>query len=451
MRVKTKIKPCKVAGELPSNATIRLVGDVMSLYKPLTAEHTRFHASDKSVRWLFGGNQSGKTYTNMMDLAMIALEVHPYIKIERGTHWAAIESWDQVRDILWGDYLSKFIPNCNILHINYGQDRVPKRIELKNGHNIEFKAFNQGRSLFQGRKIDTFHGDEQCLSDFQSIFEEIQARLLVKNGRLSWSLSPIMSQPTLEERVENLPDSDDIFVVDLEWNRKSRGGYIPDAVIDKKINEWSDEVQAARIHGRFTKYFGLVYKDFNKLNNVVQPFEIPADWTRYRGFDFGFTNPFVCLWVARSPDDEFYVYREYYRPQTSIIDHIEKVLAKSEGETFEISFADPENAEDRSEMTKHGIPTKMAKKDVLPGIELVQSKLRLKENGRPSLYVFANCRNTINEFFTYSHPKGTRLRDAKELPVPKNDHAVSALRYVLYSLCRKAKKGRIIYDGTDGE
>lgn len=433
---------------LPSISTIQLVGNDIALYKPLTPEHARFHQSQAMVRWLFGGNQSGKTYTNMMDLCMIALDVHPFRKpIPNGIHWVAIESWEQVRDSLWNDYISKFIPQCNIRHIMYGQDRIPKRIELKNNHVIEFKAFNQGRTLFQSRRINTFHGDEQCLSNFEGILSEIIIRLLVKNGFMSWSLSPIDTQPELESRIEDLPDTDETFIVDMEDNRKSKGGYIDDNTMDKTISSMSDEVKACRVHGRFSKYFGLVYKEFSKSINVVQPFDIPDDWVRYRGVDFGFTNPFCCLWVARSPDDDFYVYREYYKAQTSIMTHIEVVNERSDGENFQGTFADPENAEDRSVMRKHGIPTFTAKKDVQRGIEKMQEKLKVKENGKPSLLVFSTCRNLISEFLSYSYPKGTKARNASDLPTPKKDHAVSALRYVIYSLCHGKKKGRVIYDG----
>lgn len=443
------VKPRHPGIGLPTINSIQLVGDAIALYKPLTAEHAAFHQSQKPIRWLFGGNQSGKSFANMMDVAMMAMNVHPFVRpTKEGVHWVAIESWEQVRDSLWRDYLSKFIPPCNIRHIQFGQERVPKRVELKNDHNIEFRAFNQGRTLFQSRRIDSFHGDEQCLSDFAGILHEIEVRLLVKGGKLSWSLSPIDSQPELEERIENLPETDDIFIVDLEWNRKSVGGYIEDEILDRTIASWPEEVKAARVHGRFTKYFGLVYSGFNKLNNVIKPFHIPEDWPRYRGFDFGFTNPFCSLWIARNPDGDFYVYKEYYKAKTSIITHIERVLELSEGESYLASYADPENAEDRHEMKKYGILTKTAKKDVQRGIEMMQAKIKLKENGKPSLYVFDTCKNIISEFFTYSYPKAGRTRDAKELPVPKRDHAVSALRYVIYSLCHTKKKGKVVYDGS---
>jgi len=375
--------------------------------------------------YLAGGiihHNSGKTFTNMMDLAMLVMGVHPARTVKNGLHWACIESWEQVRDILWESNLKRFIPPHQIFSINYGQDRVPRRVLLKNGSRIEFKAFNQGRDLFQGRAIDSCYCDEQCHHDFQGIFNEIQARLLAKSGRLSWSMTPIIPQPYLEERIEDLPDTDEVFYADLNSNRVSLGGYIPDERIDAMIDDWPEEVQATRIRGEFASFYGAVYKTFNRRTHVIKPFEIPEGWPKYRGFDFGFTNPFVCLWMTKDKDNVWYVYREYYKAKTGIDEHIGNILRLSGDEHYIESWADPENAADRAALRKAGIPTKPARKDVARGIETVQAKLKIRENGKPGLYIFNNCRNTCRELATYSYPSASKQRNAQDLPMPKNDH-----------------------------
>ena len=141
------------------------MGREVALYKPLGPEQCAFHTSLASFRWLFGGNQSSKTYTNMMDLALLIRDYHPTQYRPKGVHWACIESWEQVRDVLWQDNLKKFIPQHTIANISWGQDKVPRKVFMKNGHLLEMKAFNQGRELFQGRKVDSIHCDEQCHHD----------------------------------------------------------------------------------------------------------------------------------------------------------------------------------------------------------------------------------------------------------------------------------------------
>jgi len=730
--------------------------------------------------YLSGGvihHNSGKTYTNMMDLAQLALNIHPF-KQAKGIHWVGIETWEQVRDILWEQYLQKFIPQHHIIDIRYGQDKVPRKIYLNTGNTIEFKAFNQGRTLFQGRAIKSAHYDEQCLHDFEGILHETQARLITYQGYLSWSMTPIMPQTFLEERIEELPATDEIFHFNLNDNRKSRGGFIEDQRIDNMIAEWPDGVQATRIEGKFASYYGAVYKNFNRSIHVIKPFRIPDGWTLYRGIDFGFTNPFVCydketeiltnegwklfanlnkkekvatidplskiikyqkpvkyikqrykgkmlistprvesanfcvtpnhkmvvvdrrkpkkwkfvpaeklscydipvgwntisakktvdfivphgkrsktilspvnktafaefvglwladgsllkgkagwfvriaqktkckeverilnnlgwkyttaisdnrvkdyriqskdlwswflnntkwspnknknipreiyswgrdelenlvkghlmgdgvsdrnrmqhfstcknliddlqevyallgksttiktsktagysgmrdyyiltickaklaavqkmkimsidyndmifcvevpkyntlvvrrrgrpmvcgncLWLAKDKDENWYVYREYYRAKTGIQEHIANIKARSSNEKYQGTYADPENAEDRGELRKAGIPTLIARNDVARGIELVQSKLKVKANGKPSLYIFKSCRNTAREMAMYQYPKGSASRDPKDLPLAKNDHTLDVVRYILYTVDRPRKKGSV--------
>ena len=420
---------------------IRNLGPLLAGYHPLGQPHIDFHKSQAETRWIFGGNQSSKTYTNMTDLAMILMNIHPYRRLEKAQIWVAIESWEQVRDILWADYLSEMLPAKHIYDIKYGQDRVPRKLYMKNGHQVEFKAFNQGRALFQGRKIDGCYCDEQCHRDFAGIFSEIQARLLVKNGFLSWSMTPILPQPDLEERLLALPEKDEVFYANLNLNRKSRGGYIADSRIDGMIADWPEEVQATRIEGKFASFFGSVYKTFNRSIHSVKPFDIPKDWRRWRSIDFGFTNPFVCLWLAKDPDENWYVYHEYFKAKTGIGEHIKEIKRRSEGEQYVETFADPENAEGRDQFRKAGLPTAMAQKAVALGIELVQSKLKVKADGKPSLRIFDKCKNTLREFPGYQYSTGTKTQDAKDIPRQKDDHTLDAVRYGIYTVDRPRKKG----------
>lgn len=419
------------------------MGRDVALYKPLGDEVCSFHNSSAIIKWLLGGNQSSKTYSNMMDLALLLQNFHPTKYVPNGIHWACIEHWDQVRDILWEENLQKFIPPFAIRNIEYGQHKIPKRVFMKNGHKLEFKSFFQGRGSFQGRHVDSIHCDEQCEHDFMGILDEMLTRLLQRSGYLSWSMTPILSQPELEERIEDLPDTDKVFKINLNDNRISRGGYIPDKRIDDMIAQWPVEVQATRIAGDFASFYGTVFKTYNRSIHVIDPFRIPKSWRRYRAFDFGFTNPFVCLWLAKDPDENWYVYREYYQAQTGIEEHIRKVMLFSKGEQYIKNIADPEDAEARSKLRKAGIVTKAARKDVAAGIECVQSKLKVKANGKASLFIMRPCKNTAREFAVYHYPKGTNTANPKDHPIQKDDHCIDAVRYGLYTIDGKFKKGSV--------
>jgi len=406
------------------------------LYRSLPAAR-EFHRSQAKNRWLFGGNRSGKSEGNIgYDLCSYALGVHPYRRTPKNaTIWAATGTWPLVGKILYNEKIKLYLPMKQIHSISWHnkQDEIPAELRLVNGNRIEFKAYEQGRKAFEGRAIDAFYGDEQIKSDGEGILYEIQARLMDKNGFSAQSMTPIIPQAFLEERVEDLPETDEVFYADLNDNRKSRGGYIDDKEIDLMIAQWPVEVQETRIKGHFAAFIGAVYKTFKRSTHVIEPFEIPSDWLRYRAIDWGFNNPFACLWLARDKDKRWYVYNEYYQARETLAHHAERIKQISGKEKYRITWAD-HDAQDRFEFENMGIKTFAAKKDIHLGIEAVQAALKVQGDGKPRLFILKNCRNTIREITGYKWAEGTDTKDAKDVPLEVNDHTLDCLRYAIYGV-----------------
>jgi hypothetical protein len=422
---------------LLTDRQIRSIGKAILLYRPLPALRA-FHKSLAKNRWLCGGNRSGKSEGNIgYDLCSFALGVHPYRRTPKGaTIWAAANTWPLVGKLLWNEKIKTYLPLSQIqppIVWHNKADEIPAELRLVNGNHIEFKAYEQGRKAFEGRAIDAFYGDEQIKSDSFGIWTEIQARLMDKNGFSAQSMTPIIPQIWLEERIEALPDTDEVFYADLNDNRKSRGGHIDDKEIDSLIAQWPAEIAETRIKGRFAAFFGAVYKTFNRAVHVVKPFSIPADWPRYRAIDFGFNNPFACLWLARDPDKRWYVYAEHYQARETLAYHAERIKQISGSEKYRATWAD-HDAQDACELRNLGIPTAPAKKDVHLGIEAVQATLKVQDDGRPRLFIFKTCVNTTREIAGYKWAEGTETKDAKDEPMKVNDHTCDCLRYAVYGV-----------------
>ncbi|MHC4117019.1 MAG: phage terminase large subunit family protein [Planctomycetota bacterium] len=421
-----------------TNRQIRNIGKKILLYRALPAPR-EFHRSQAKNRWIFGGNRSGKSESCIgEDLCSYALGVHPYRRTRKNaTIWAAANSWPLVGKLLWSEKIKAYLPMCQIqpngISWHNKADEIPAELRLVNGNRIEFKAYEQGRKAFEGRAIDAFYGDEQCKSDSEAIWTEIQARLMDKGGFSAQSMTPIIPQVWLGERIDGLPETDDVFYADLNDNRKSRGGYIADEEIDFMISQWPAEVQETRVKGRFAAFAGAVYKTFNRKIHVIEPFEIPEGWTRYRVIDFGFNNPFACLWLARDPDRRWYVYSEHYQARETLAYHAERIKQISGKERYRVTWSD-HDAQDRYELQNLGIPTMPAKKDIHLGIEAVQAALKVQPDGRPRLFVFRNCRNTAKEMSGYKWAEGTETRDAKDEPLKVDDHCPDCIRYAIYGV-----------------
>ncbi|MBO7148113.1 MAG: phage terminase large subunit [Lentisphaeria bacterium] len=178
---------------------------------------------------------------------------------------------------------------------------------------------------------------------------------------------------------------------------------------------------------------GAVYDDFDEELHTIQPFKIPTEWRRFRAVDFGFTNPFVCLWGALDPDDRLYIYREHYQAGVRTAEHARTILQLSGNERYLFTTAD-HDAGERAELTAAGIHTEAARKNVTAGIQCVKNRLAKQADGKPRLYFFNDLKNTLSEIYDYRWITGNDTVNAKEEPLKLNDHAMDALRYMVMAL-----------------
>jgi PBSX family phage terminase large subunit len=201
---------------------------------------------------------------------------------------------------------------------------------------------------------------------------------------------------------------------------------------------------------------GIVYEEWDARAHLVDWFRPPDDWPRFWSVDFGYTNPFVCQWWAEDPDGRLYLYREIYRTKRLVEDHardILKLVTDAKGNWIEprpTAIICDHDAEDRATLRKHlGLATIPAKKDVSPGIQAVQSRLKRAGDGRPRLFLMRDAvverdqelvdagrpACTAEEVVSYVWditPAMVRAGKApKEQPRKEDDHGMDAARYVV--------------------
>lgn len=186
---------------------------------------------------------------------------------------------------------------------------------------------------------------------------------------------------------------------------------------------------------------GQVY-EFDPAIHLIDRFEIPEQWERYRVVDFGFTNPFVCQWWAKDHDGRLYMYREIYMSQRTVKVHSGDI--KKHDDKISETVAD-HDAEDRATMAENGLHTNTADKRVSVGIEKVQERLKVQPDGKPRIFIMrdsiveideemkTNNRpyRTEDEFAGYVWPKKKEARAADEKPVKSDDHGMDAMRYMV--------------------
>lgn len=245
-----------------------------------------------------------------------------------------------------------------------------------------------------------------------------------------------MAIPMLESRHEDNPT-----LFNQETGEITEQGKLTLSILDQLTGP-----RKARLrYGQWAGAEGMVYEDsWDSKRNLIDRFDIPADWRRYIAIDFGFTNPFVAQWWAEDPDGRLYLYREIYRTQTLVEDHARQIKSFNNGDRIEAVICD-HDAEGRETFTKHaGMTTVAAKKDVLEGIQLVASRFRLAADSRARLFILRDSLVERDLALAEKHKptctaeeiegyvwKVSATPGRKEEPLKENDHGCDAMRYMV--------------------
>jgi len=223
--------------------------------------------------------------------------------------------------------------------------------------------------------------------------------------------------------------------------------YLPMTEIEQAKAELSQMVFEQEYGASFQSNVGAVYPDFDILSHGVSKPEIDPTWQHFRAIDFGYENPFVCLWITVDPLDRVIVYDEYYRSHVSVEQACIDIMQKEQEHSqwwqipdnkggnaidYEFTVCDPSAASARATMLEKGIVTSKAKTDIVGGIELVRQALKYRDDGLTGLAVdIDRCPNTIKESQLYSYPELITSINSREAPTKENDHAMDCLRYFM--------------------
>jgi terminase large subunit-like protein len=171
----------------------------------------------------------------------------------------------------------------------------------------------------------------------------------------------------------------------------------------------------------------------------VKPVDYDPNLPLYRALDFGFVNPFVCLWIQVDNDGTVRVIDEYVRRRATIDVHAQQVQKRTPcaEEQVAATFCDPAGAGASDitgtsvvrELRSLGIATRYRKSGIVEGIELIRRAIRTGD-GQSKLMVSPRCCRLVEAMQCYHYPDGGRAGQG-ELPFKDGlyDHPIDALRY----------------------
>lgn len=190
----------------------------------------------------------------------------------------------------------------------------------------------------------------------------------------------------------------------------------------------------------------VVFDEFEPAEHIRQ-LDYDPNLPLYRTLDFGFVNPFVCLWVQVDESDVVRVIDEYVRSRATIDVHAEEIKSRTPVEEGRVAatFCDPAGKSINDvtgtsivrELRMLGIATRFRQSGILEGIELIRRSLRAGD-GKSRLLISPRCQRLIEALQCYHYPEGSR---AGELPLKDGvyDHPIDALRYFLVNYKHTSK------------
>ena len=196
------------------------------------------------------------------------------------------------------------------------------------------------------------------------------------------------------------------------------------------------EVQRKQfLDGDWDAYEDSAFPEFNKTTHVVEPFEIPRGWYKFRAADWGYSSPACVLWFAVDYDNNLWIYRELYTKKVTADNFARQVLTLENGEYIHYGVLDASTWAKRGDvgpsiaetMVQQGCrwrPSDRSPKSRINGKLEVHKRLTVKDK-QPGIRIFKTCRNLIRTLGMLP----TDDKNPEDVNTHAEDHAYDALRY----------------------
>ena len=396
-------------------------------------EMSSFIGDDHPGKIVLGGTGSAKSRTTAWLFAHMLYTNEPP---EPNTPVWIISQTLDMTGVIWSQALANYIDKNDIASVRwrkaglYPEIVLMKPDEHGNSWNIHFFSCEQGRAALQAANVWMAWVDEQAPSE---IIEEIWGRLRRWHHANMFLLTctPLTPDAWLqelwerrdEEAVKNLYKFYRLNTMFNEW--------LPQEWRDNFLASLSPDQRLTRQFGDFCNYKGAVFPEFTS-DLIIDPFDTES-FEQLIGIDPGFHHPGV-LWLARRPTDDWFIIDEM-----QLHDVLPDDVAAGMKRRYDyrhkaiIDYEDPITAR---YLKKAGIHTSPCiGKDNLDSINLCKNFFWQKK-----IHVFKTCKDTIRQLRAYRWKQFKEDKEEKDEVIKVNDHLVDAMRYVLYTLTKRAVK-----------
>ncbi len=455
-------------------------------YKPI-GKQPQFHEADlATVRLVLGSNRSGKSVAGVVEAIAHSLGYRPWLpeghpnRIVRLSNGEPIpvpnvgriiaQNYQQaVNQTIWPK-IQEWAP-AGWYTIKKDNRGIPVEIRWRNGSVIYLMSDDQDDMAFEGTNGHWFWGDEPF---GRKKYSGLKRGLVDFSGHCWMTMTPL-TQPWIHDVLVSRANEADgnvkMYKFSVWDNCTENGGHLRREDIEEFLSDLREEELEARLHGNFLHLAGRVYKEWDPEPPYWVPrVRLPESWPRVCVIDPHPRKPVCVLWLAVSPDNQVFVYRDLYSSRLRTIRAVADEIKRLEGWTpvgedrhGKKTYVRGESAESvcyriidtsaqedektsgstiRRTFAECDIHTALAKKrNKDAGIAAIHEALERKyEWSEPGLVIYDNCRKTKSDFLNFcwddwGTDKQQELKGDKQEVRKNHDDAIDCIRYFFQSGC----------------
>lgn len=384
----------------------------MDIFEPWGEKQERAIFTKKPILLFGAGTQAGKTTVGALRMK---LKMHEFCNPED----AFIITSPNYKTMM-----QSTLPPFLKLMEGFGKlDKKNDVFKMHNGGICYLRTETDPDSIIGITNVKHIWGDEA--GKYRLYFwENIQARADFCGATIDLTTSPYALNwiyTDLIKKIRRGERHDIEFVQAASWENPYHSLHNEHKRIEKMASMDPRRFKAL-YGGEWTRMEGLVYDCWDDEINFIEPFQLPTGTKFYAGVDWGYTDPFVILVRAVTPEGMHYGVSEFYKTglvSPEMIDVAKRLKTVWDIKTF---FCDPSQPGHIEEFNRAGLSAIAADNDIRRGIDL---HYELIKTGRYKEFR-GSCPHLTDEREIYHYPEPQELRpdqNSKEmLPVGQHDH-----------------------------
>jgi phage terminase large subunit-like protein len=305
----------------------QLAGNKLGTYKPYEWQK-EFHAAgvNNPERMLMAANRVGKTMSAAAEVAFHLTGDYPEWWHGRRfltpvTVWTGSPTNETSRDILQVELLGGLgdklgtgaIPRGKLVGVPATRQAGVKNVvdsfsvrHVSGGTSTcTMKTYEQGWQKWQGSAPHVVWMDEE--PDDYKIFSEAQTRILTSRGVVLVTFTPLSGMTDLVEHF--MTGGDGIYIKGATWDDAP---HLSKEDKDRLASSYRSHEREARTKGIPMMGEGAIFQ-VSDDEITVSPFEIPENWYRIKGCDFGFNHCAAGAELAWDRDKDIVYVIDCYR------------------------------------------------------------------------------------------------------------------------------------------